>query len=171
LASIEEIYNIAEIRFSTSNWGEIQYIPNTTLGKLQGSNEGELTGTFLQGLPLRIRGGQIEQNLLIFNFYPIKQHHICDSREYNLESFISRRISEITAVEYIFTSKEENILQVWIIINELDREVRDRIYDIEYDILEHFKDIYFDFHVVCRNDRDMNELFPCNSIMIYRWKE
>lgn len=160
MAKPQEIESTTVIGVETSNYGMTsQYVRGITHAKFQGTDEVELYASVLQASPLRRRGGIIEQNLLIFNFYPIKQN-IIDTAGYNLENYISRKLSENAAIEYIFTFKENNILHVWIVINKLDREARDKIYDIEYTILEHFKDIYFDFHVIYRDDRDINDLFP-----------
>lgn len=145
-----------------------QDIRSNTFDKLHGTNEDQLFPSFIQVLPLTLRGGRIEQNLLMLNIYLIKPTFVLPSDEYSLEKFISNKLSEIKAVEYIFASKEENIFHVWIIINKLDRDVRDTIYDIQYDILENFRRAHFDFHIICREDRDINELFGKNAIMIYR---
>lgn len=93
---------------------------------------------------------------------------ITNSAEDNLDIIIAKNISHIPEVEYILLSKIDNHYEIWTVINKLDREVRDRIYDIEYSILEKFRDLYFEFHVVCRNDRSIDEILPINAIIYYR---
>ena len=88
--------------------------------------------------------------------------------EDNLEVIIAKNISENPEVEYIILSKKDHYYQIWTVINKLDRKVRDSIYDIEYNILENFREIYFDFHVVCREDRRIDDILPRNAIIFYR---
>ncbi len=162
-----EAVDITDIGLLSSNYVDISdYMPSKTPAKLQGTNEVQLYASYLGVLPLSNVAVQGDQNLLILNVYLMQRTYISDSKEYTLEKYIAIKISRVPDVEYIFISKEENILQVWIVINKLDRAVRDIIYDIEYSIIEHFRDIYFDFHVICRDDRDINEFFQ--AIMIYR---
>lgn len=166
MAETEEIqYHIESL---VSNYRtKSLYLQSATPAKLQRTDEAILYASFLQVLPLTKLGGKVEQNLILLNYYVIKTETI-DSSGYNLESFISRSLSEVPEVEYIFTAKEENKMNVWIVMNQLNREAREKIYDIEYNILGQFNDTYFDFHVICREDRDIYELLPRNTIMIYR---
>jgi len=153
----------------SSNYGDIpKYVETSVQGEVQGTIEAPLYASYLNVLPVNTRGGRNEQNLLIINFYFAQQLHDSNSRDYRLENFVAYKIAEVAEVEYIIVSKEENIFEIWIVINEMDRMVRERIYDIEYDIIEHFRDIYFDFHIVFRNNRDINELFSANAIIIYQ---
>lgn len=83
-----------------------------------------------------------------------------------LENFISERIFEIPKVEFVFFSIEKDSIEIWTVINELDRAVRKKIYNVEYSILELFREFAFDFHVLCRYDRDINEIRPSNAKII-----
>ena len=165
MAETEEIENYTESLVSTCRT-KSRYLQSTTPANLQGTDEAELCASFFQVLPLKELGGRSEQNILLFNFYVIKQH-IIDNSGYNLESFISRSLSKVLEVEYIFAAKESNIMHVWIVMNKLNRKAREEIYDIQYNILKQFKDIYFDFHVICRENRDIYDILPRNTIMIY----
>ncbi|MGO8762154.1 MAG: hypothetical protein ACLP2P_13620 [Desulfobaccales bacterium] len=104
------------------------------------------------------------------NFFWQTKYDIVNSTKDNLEFFLAKSISQVPEVEYILISKIANYYEIWIVINKLDREVRERIYDIEYDILEHFGDNYFDFHVICRDDRNIGDICPPNTIIYYRKK-
>ncbi|MCK9376366.1 MAG: hypothetical protein M0P73_09455 [Syntrophobacterales bacterium] len=108
--------------------------------------------------------------LIISKFFWQCEYEIANSKDDKLESFIAESISQVQEVEYILLSKIGNHYEIWIVINKLDREVRDRIYDVEYDILEQFSDTYFDFHVVCRDDRNIEDIFPTDAIIFYRRK-
>ena len=106
--------------------------------------------------------------LIISEIFWQSKYEIANSGEDKLETFIAKSISKIAEVEYIFLSKQDNYYEIWTVINKLDRNVRGRIYDIEYDILERFGDNYFDFHVICRDDRNIAEICPTNTIIYYR---
>ena len=105
---------------------------------------------------------------MVLNVAFFAQSSAWNSIEYTLENYIADKISEIKEVEYIFIGKDNNIIDVSIIINKLDRIVRDQIYDIEYSIINYFRENLFDFHVICRDDRDIDEFFSSKAIMIYR---
>ncbi len=167
MTTISETESVAVIRDSTSDAGEISQIAGENVERIQGTNE-SMVASYLQAIPVRLRNGQIEQKIAIFNFFLVKQPSIWDSKEYSLENFISSKISEIKEVEYIYFIKKDTFYEIWTIINKLDREVRKQIYDIEFNILQKFKDLYFDFHIICRNDRDINELCSSKSKMIFQ---
>jgi hypothetical protein len=110
-------------------------------------------------------------SLIIFaNLFLHTQFDIANTAEDNLEIFIANNISKVSEVEYILVSKTDKYYEIWTVINKPNREVRDRIYDIEYNLLEHFRDCYFDFHVLCRDDRNIKDICPINTIMFYRKK-
>ncbi len=96
------------------------------------------------------------------------QYEISNSVDDKLERFIAKSISKVKEVEFILFSKIENYYEIWTVINKLDREVREHIYDIEFNILRTLKGLYFDFHVICRNDRDINEFYSSNTKIIFQ---
>jgi hypothetical protein len=72
------------------------------------------------------------------------------SSKNKMESFISERISAILEVEEVILSSEDKSINIWIIVNKLDRDVRDKI-------LEVLKGFHIEFYVVCRNDVSINK--------------
>lgn len=108
--------------------------------------------------------------LIISKFFWQSEYEIANSADDKLEIFVAKSISQVPEVEYIIFSKIDNYYEIWTVINKLDREARDRIYDVEYNILERFRDNYFDFHVICRNDKSIEEICPTNAIIFYRRK-
>lgn len=75
------------------------------------------------------------------------------SYENRLQTFMSKRISEVDAVEYIYCQRENDIYLVWIIINDLNPEARRAIYKKQRDIIDLFPDETFDFYVVARQGK------------------
>lgn len=90
-----------------------------------------------------------------------------DTLTNRLESFVAEKLFAIPEVEYVFLSLENDSLNIWTTINTLNREVRKSIYDVEYDILDLFKELRFDFHVICRNNRNIDELRPSKAKTIF----
>jgi hypothetical protein len=91
-----------------------------------------------------------------------------DSLTNTLEAFVAEKFLTIPGVEYVFLLLENDSIDIWTVINKLDREIREKIYDVEYDILDTIKDFEFDFHVICRNDRNIQELYPSNVTMMFQ---
>ena len=91
-----------------------------------------------------------------------------DTLTNRLENFIAEKFIAIPGVECVFLSLENYSVDIWTVINKLDREIRKKIYDVEYNILGIISDFHFDFHVICRNDRDIEELYPSNAKMIFQ---
>jgi hypothetical protein len=85
-----------------------------------------------------------------------------------LENFLAQKFLIIPEVEFVLFSLENDSIDIWTVINKLDREVRQAIYDVEYEILDLIKEFHFDFHVICRNDRNIKEIYPLNARMIFQ---
>ena len=93
--------------------------------------------------------------------------NLAESSTDRIETFVAERFLAIPSVEYVFLLSEGNSLDVWTVINNLDRDGRQKIYDVEYDILGFLPTFDFDFHVVCRNDRNIEDIRPSNVKMIF----
>ncbi|MFH1596101.1 MAG: hypothetical protein ABIG94_07005 [Pseudomonadota bacterium] len=108
--------------------------------------------------------------LLIKTHLSMSQYETTNSVDDKVESFIARMVSKVPEVEYILLSKTDNYYEIWTVINRLDRKVREDIYDIEFFVLKSLNGLYFDFHVLCRNDRNINEMFSSRIKTIFRRK-
>lgn len=107
----------------------------------------------------------MNQNTVVDNIYLMPKVVWSSDK---LENIIAERISKVPEVEYILLSKIENYYEIWTVINKLDRGVREQIYDVEFNILRTFRGLYFDFHVICRNDRDIKEFYSSNTKIIFQ---
>lgn len=85
-----------------------------------------------------------------------------------LEKFLAEKLLDITDVEAVFISLEKKSINIWTVINKLDRAIRGKIYDVEYEILATLQDFQFDFHVICRDGRGIEEVRPSNTEMLFR---
>lgn len=139
------------------------------VGRPQKSNENEFHASWAQTLRNNInRQSDIEQIILGSEVNPIPQFYNWDTETDNLENLIAHRMFKVPDVEYVIISRKEDSREIWTIINKLNRKSRKKIYDIEYTILELFKELYFDFHVICRNNRDISEFFTSKDKLIFK---
>ena len=105
--------------------------------------------------------------LPIYETNEITQLDAAETSTDRLETFIAESFLAIPQVEFVFLSVESNSIDIWTVINKLDREAREKIYDVEYDILGFLEEFNFDFHVICRNDRNIEVIRPSNAKMIF----
>jgi hypothetical protein len=87
---------------------------------------------------------------LDFKFY--------NSYEDRLQNFIANKLKEVKEIEYIFCQREERAYLVWIVINELNPEVRRKIYKKEKDIIRLFRGEVFDFYVIARMNKPIQTI-------------
>ncbi len=77
-------------------------------------------------------------------------------------------LTEIPEIEYIYSVQDNDIVRVWSIINNHNKAIKKSIYDREYNILDKLPVISFDFHVLVREDRPVNEMAPTGAKLIFR---
>lgn len=111
---------------------------------------------------------QSEQNINISIFHLSPNIEVWRSDSGILENYISSQISIVREVEFVFSTKENDQINLWIIVNNPDRKVRDSLYDIEFDILKKFTNNNFDFHIMYREGKDIKEILPSNYDIIFR---
>ncbi len=78
------------------------------------------------------------------------------------------KLTEIPEIEYIYSAQDNDIIRVWSIINRHSKAIKKRIYDREYDILDKFSVISFDFQVLVREDRPVNEMAPTGADLVFQ---
>lgn len=83
-----------------------------------------------------------------------------------ITEFFKSRVSGIPEVKGAFATVEDEQVCIWTIIDEKDKEVRRKIYDIEMELMEHFTDISFDFHVIFSSLVDVKEEVPPGAKLI-----
>lgn len=95
------------------------------------------------------------------------QFYVTQTDLHNIENYIGQEIASIEEVEYVFCVVEEDFLDIRTVINHLDRKVRGKIYKVELRLLKQFLDLSFDFHVIARENRDVNEIVPASAKRIF----
>ncbi len=79
-----------------------------------------------------------------------------------------KKLTEIPEIEYIYSVQDDDIIRVWSIINRHNKAIKKRIYDREYDILDKLPIISFDFHVLVRENRPVNEMAPTGAELVFQ---
>jgi hypothetical protein len=83
----------------------------------------------------------------------------------DLRDFIAFEFSLVPDVEYVFTAFRENqIFYAWIVINQFEQSVRDQIYEREQAIIDEFPAFEFDFYIIARIDRNLDDLIGDDSM-------
>lgn len=76
-------------------------------------------------------------------------------------------VSELPDVERIFWKVEDNWIRVWTIINQPNREVENKIYDAQLDLMDKFPEKFFDFVVIFRQGKMPEEIHPEGAIPVF----
>ncbi len=166
-AEVHSGMQILVANYNAHPWIDTKEEQSDTSGNFQKSNKFESV-PYIWIEPKRNRVRKAKKNIIVDRDYLLPKADVWISNRDKIENYIASEFSVISDIEYIFLSKEKDSLNVWIIMNNLNREIRDSIYDIEFDILKKFNNIDFDFHVICRENKNISKLFFPNTEMIYQ---
>jgi hypothetical protein len=88
----------------------------------------------------------------------------------NITDFIGLEISLVPQVEQVFVSHNRASLEyrVLTIVNERDADLRKSIYARERVILEEYPHLNFDFHIVARRNRDLNNIVTPSGTLVFK---
>jgi hypothetical protein len=78
----------------------------------------------------------------------------------NIEDFVGLELSLVHEVEQVFVQRQDNKkeFKVLTVVNERDPAVRTRIYAREREIIDNYPNFDFDFHIVARMNRDIQQI-------------
>jgi len=83
----------------------------------------------------------------------------------DLRDFIAFEFSLVPEVEYVFTAFRENqIFYVWIVIDQFEAAARERIYARQQAIIDEFPTFEFDFYIIARTGRQVEDLVGDESM-------
>jgi hypothetical protein len=84
----------------------------------------------------------------------------------HLEDALAADLSQVHEVRHVLVEKAENNLLVWIALDNPIREVRERVFRKELELIEGFPEIEFDFNVIQAKDSDPRQ-FASSAKIIY----
>ena len=103
--------------------------------------------------------------------YDRKIIYIDDSRasvtKVDIERALNNSIAQIPGVEYIYMLQENKSFNVWTIINDMNIELMEKIYEKEIEIYNQLPNTLFDFHVLIRNNRHIDKMPLTGSEQVY----
>ena len=83
----------------------------------------------------------------------------------DLRDFIAFEFSLVPQVEYVFTAFRENqVFYAWIVVNEFEASVRESIYARQRAIIDEFPMFEFDFYIIARIGRTVEDLVGDDSM-------
>jgi len=88
------------------------------------------------------------------------------SAENSLGEVIAESLSKVEEVETVVMISEGEDISVWTIPRTLTEEIENTIYEQELEIIQRFKDLYFEFHIA--NPSDLADLVKEGGHIIYQ---
>lgn len=76
-------------------------------------------------------------------------------------------LRDVQEVEHIVVSESENIFFVYTIVNKVSREVAHQIYDRELQLVDQFPMTHFDFNLIRRRGRPLEDLFTRSETDVF----
>jgi len=84
----------------------------------------------------------------------------------SLEHALAADLSVIQEINFIFVERAEGNLLVWVSVENPVAEVRERIFQKQYDLIEGFPEISFDFNLILGKGNDPKQ-YSTSSKIIY----
>lgn len=72
-------------------------------------------------------------------------------------------ITELPNIEKIILVEPRQYCEIWIVVNNVDEATRYRIYELELEMYKRFPEVTFDWHLLDRNDRSLEDLITFNE--------
>lgn len=88
----------------------------------------------------------------------------------NPETFVGLELSLVPQVEavYVIRVGSAKELKVTSVTNERDADVRSKVYAREQAIIDAYPNLNFDFNVIARRNRDLDEVFNQTGILAFK---
>jgi hypothetical protein len=84
-----------------------------------------------------------------------------------LNQFIGFELALVKQVEFILSAYRDNVFYVWVIIQDFGDSVRREIYERQAAIIEQFPEFEFDFYIISRGARELDELVTESVEIVY----
>ena len=83
-----------------------------------------------------------------------------------LESALAKDFALNPHVQAVFVDRVEGNLLVWIAVDDPTREIREKVFQKQFDLIDGFPEISFDFNIIAGRDRSPQE-FASEAKLIY----
>ena len=85
-----------------------------------------------------------------------------------LEAALAADLSLVPEVEHIFVERADNTLLVWTSLEKTSKDVREKVFQKQFDIIEGFPEVSFDFNLVSGKDRPPADLASAAKLIYSR---
>jgi prevent-host-death family protein len=76
-------------------------------------------------------------------------------------------VGEMQAVEAIIVTRIAGGYSIWTVADQLGEAARERLYDREWELMQLYPDLNFDFHLLERQGRDLEEFVTLKHVDLY----
>jgi hypothetical protein len=76
----------------------------------------------------------------------------------DIQSSVGMSFARIAEVERVYIVRAGDTLRVFTIVDDVNEDAYDRIYEHERSLIREFKGTHFDFNVISRRGRDADEI-------------
>jgi hypothetical protein len=84
----------------------------------------------------------------------------------SLESALAKDFARVPNVQSLFVERADGNLLVWIAVDNPTREVREKVFQRQFDLIDGFPEISFDFNIIAARQRPPRE-FASEAKLIY----
>jgi prevent-host-death family protein len=76
-------------------------------------------------------------------------------------------VSEMQAMEAIIVTRIAGGYSIWTVADQLDEATREQLYGKEWELMQLYPDLNFDFHLLERQGRDLEEFVTLKHVDLY----
>lgn len=82
----------------------------------------------------------------------------------SIKKFLGQEFARIPEVDAVFVSVQGRTLHVWIVVDQFDGAVREKIYEKEMGLIDELDSFEFDFNILSRRGRNLTDVVPDASL-------
>lgn len=76
----------------------------------------------------------------------------------SIKQFLEQEFARVPEAEAVFASTQGRTLHVWIVVDQFDRAVREKIYEREMSLIDELDSFEFDFNILSRRGRNLTDV-------------
>ncbi len=77
------------------------------------------------------------------------------------------RLGRIPQVERVLLRIDEDAMRLWIVLDEINIEAENEVYDLQLGLLDALPDVLLDFSMIFRSGRDYRSVIPLGTIDLF----
>jgi len=89
-----------------------------------------------------------------------------DTTQVSIKSFADR-LGRIPQVERVLLRIDEDATRLWIVLDDINIEAENEVYDLQLGLLDALPDVLLDFSIIFRGGRDCRSVIPLGTIDLF----